>query len=347
MAIDYAELTPERLDDLQRLLLPFWQRQWDKSFADAFFRWRFVERPDWDGILAYDGARPVGFIDSFFRPYQIGESLVRVRQTSDWFSDPGYRPVGVMLMRKVMQQPEPILVVGGSETTHQILPRLRWTSLPDLAHYALPTGSGAAIKGLSELFGLSSLRLPGPMVRALSLPLVRRRRVKPPQGTAEVSCLPAGGPLPQIVPHDGSSVLLSVLEQAEADWLGKAPEGVGEYVWLVFSLDGRPVGLSLSRLYRRDAMTVARLLHLQADVPSVELYAWMTDETARHLAKQGAQWVAGRFGCPQIDQALTGLGFHKRQPCLAFWWHQGQEPPPPPHNLSWICGDEALLPHPN
>ena len=347
MAIDYAELTPERLEDLERLLLPFWGRAWDRSFAAAFFRWRFIERPDWDAILAYEGTRPIGFIDSFFRRCRIGDSLVRIRQTSDWFCDPGFRPVGVMLMRKVMQRPEPILVVGGSDTTHQVLPRLRWTSLPDLAHYALPTGSGAAIKGLCELFGFPSSRLPRPLVRALSVPLRRRRRANPPAGEAEVSCLAADGPLPRIVPQADGSTLLSVLDQAEAEWLGRAPDSMGSYFWLVFSLDGRPVGLSLSRLYDLGPLTVGRLLHLQAEVPSVALYAWMSDETSRHLAKRGAQWVAGRFGCPQIDEALTGLGFRKRQPCRAFWWHQGQQPPPVPHNLTWICGDEALLPHPD
>lgn len=347
MAIEYAELTPERLEDLERLLIPFWRREWDKPFTDAFFRWRFLERPDWEAILAYDGTRPVGFIDSFLRPCQIGDQLVRTRQTSDWYSDPDYRPVGVMLMRKVMQQPEPVLVVGGSDATHQLLPRLRWTSLPDLTHYLLPTGSGAIIKGLSDLFRFPSSALPGPLVRALSLPLLGRRRAKPPAGRAEVVHLTDDQPLPRIVPQAGSTTLLSVLDQGEVEWLRKAPDGMGDYCWLVFSLDGRPVGLSLSRLYNMGALTVGRLLHLQAETPSVALYAWMSSETSRHLTKHGAQWVAGRFGCPQIDEALTSLGFRRRQPCLAFWWHQGQDPPPAPYNLSWVCGDEALLPHPD
>ena len=45
MAIEYADLTPERLDDLKDLLLPYWQRAWRAAATDAFFRWRFLERP--------------------------------------------------------------------------------------------------------------------------------------------------------------------------------------------------------------------------------------------------------------------------------------------------------------
>lgn len=347
MAIDYAALTPERLEDLERLLLPFWRRTWDKTFADAFFRWRFVERPDWDAILAYDGTRAVGFVDSFFRPCRLRGTLVRVRQTSDWFCDPGYRPVGVMLMRKVMQQPEPILVVGGSDATHRILPRLQWTSLPDLMHYALPTGSGAIIKGVSEFLRIPVSALPRSLVRTFCLPLLRSHRAKPPAGKAEVACLTAADAVPRIVPSAGGSALLSVLDQEEVAWLRQAPEGMGAYFWLVFSLDGQPVGFSLSRLYDLGPLTVGRLLHLQVASPSVALYAWMSSETSLFLAKRGAQWVAARFGDPLVDEALTGLGFRRRQPCPAFWWHEGRQPPPAPHHLTWVCGDEAQLPHPD
>lgn len=347
MAITYIKLTPDRLEDVERLLLPYWQRRWDKPVADAFFRWRFLERADWEAILAYDGARLVGFLDNFFRPCRIGDALLRTRQTADWFCDPGHRPVGVMLMRKIMEQPEPVLVVGGTDATHQLLPRLRWQSLPDLTDYALPTGGGAAIKRLSELFHFRLAAVPGPLGRALSLPMGGRRRAAPPPGAAEVTCLDADEPLPEIVPRAGTHGLSSLLDQSEADWLRLAPDAMGRYVWLVFSLDGRPAGFSLSRLYRAGPLQAARLLHLQAQVPAVALYAWMSAETARYLAQQGAQWVAARFGCPLVDQALAGLGFRRRHACKAFWWHRGEAPPPLPYHLTWVCGDEAVLPYPD
>ena len=62
-----------------------------------------------------------------------------VRETCDWFCLPEYRAfgVGLHLMRRMMAKPEPILVIGGTTYTRDLLPRLKWTRLPDVGNYLL------------------------------------------------------------------------------------------------------------------------------------------------------------------------------------------------------------------
>lgn len=347
MAVEYTKLTAGNIADLQRLLLPHWQRHWDESFAEAYFCWRFLDREDWEATLAYDGGQPVAFLDSFFRQCRISDTLVRTRQTADWFNSPNTGLVGLMMMRRVMEQPEPILVVGGTAPTHQLLPRLGWKELPALDDYVLPTGLGAAVMAFCKLAHFPADLIPRQLANIFSAPIIGRERAEAPAGPARIDRLGPDEALPPIIPARGSNSLVSVLGQAEVEWLRKAPDACGEYIWLVFSLDGKPAGFSLSALRQRGPFQMARLLHLQAQTPSSQMYRWMSAETAHHLAKCGAQFVTGSFSCPLVGEALRSIGFHRRKTTRAFWWHQGQEPPPLPYHLTLACGDEAILGHPD
>lgn len=347
MPIEYTRLAEEHLEDLQGMLLPFWERRWDRSTADRFFRWRFLERSDGEGLIAYDRGRPVGFVDSFVRPYRTPRGTLQVHEPAEWYSDPAYRPLlGMKLTRRLMERPEPALTVGGNRNTASLLPRLGHQELPELVTYALPTGGGAMVKGLSKSLGFPMSAVPRLLARPLSGRLPNVRRVPPGNGSSRVRPIPNGEPVPRLGPRDGSYGIAPILGGQDCRWFRRAPDSVGSFVWLAFERAGETTGVSFSRLYREGPFTAARLLHLDAVDPSVPTYEMMVRETVRELMVRKPQWIGARFSCPMSREALEKVGFRRVGHCRAFWWHQHEPPPDGPLHLSWASADEPLLPYP-
>jgi hypothetical protein len=287
----------------------------------------------------------VAFLDSFIRPCRVGAQVVSVRQTANWFCHPDYRPVvGIKLMRMMMDKPEPMLIVGGNDNSWNVLPRLRWHALPTVPQYVLPIGPGVVFKGLSHLLDFPVSAIPSALGRVISFRVFGRRRGTTPNGSGSVMRLRGAEAIPEIVPPPDGCALSAVLGQEEVDWLDKAPDAMGDFVWLVFSVDGSPVGLSLSRLYEDRPFRAAKLLHLQVTDPSAAGYTWIIEETVHYLAERGAQWIAARFGNPLIVQVLEKMGFkNRRVDAPAFWWNHGQEPPDGPYHLTSVCGNESVI----
>lgn len=346
-AIQYAPLTAERLDDAKALLLPFWKRSWEPGLAERIFRWRFLERPDWEATLAYDGDRPVGFVDSFFTPYLTEAGVVRVRETADWFCHPDYRPlVGIRLLRGIMTKPEPIVVVGGRDTARQIVSRMGWSVLPELGRYVLPTGTGAMVKGLSKRFRFPLSSVPRAVARGLSIrtALAPGAGHRPLEGT--VALVEDGMALPWIQPAPDAYGLSSLLAPERFEWLRRAPPELGRFFCLAFDTGEGGRGLALGRTYEDGPFRAGRILHLTATAPTLEAYAWMIGQTARFLVGEGAQWITARFSCSTARDALEAVGFRYTGPCQAFWWHPEAPTPEGPIDLGWATGDEGVLPYP-
>jgi len=346
-SIEYTPLTPDRLPDLEALLLPVWGRRWAPGVAEDIFRWRFLERREGEAVMAYRGRAPVALLDSFVRPYRTPAGIVRVREPADWFCAPDHRPlVSVQLMRRLFEKPEPVLVVGGNAGTRQILPRLGFHELPALATYVFPLGTGVVAKALSKRFGLSMTHLPAPVARALSVRLRATGGLPAPPPEVRVRRIEAPGPLPEVAAADGTHTFAQLLQQGEFDWLSKAPPSMGEFVWLAFETDDGVRGVSLSRIYQEGAFRAARLLHLESTLPSASSYAGMTGETVRLLARSGAQWIGARFSSPLACMALERVGFRRVSHCRAFWWDRARKVPEAPMHLGWATNDEGLLPYP-
>jgi len=347
MAIKIEPLTADRLEDLQELLLPFWQRNWEKSFADQMFRWRFLERPDWEANIAYDNGKPVAFLDSFFRRRLVGPRLVRVRETADWYSVAAYRPLlGVMLMRQMMAADEPMLVVGGNENTQRLLPKLGWQQLAPLARYVRPLRLGAGIKELSRRLHFPLSAFPASLAEAFSLRVATMHGAEP-MGDLSVIELQPEDMLPEIKPSSASSQLCTLLTAEEATWLHKAPKEMGELVVLAFSVDGVPAAISLSRLHWERPFRTANLLHLQAVADTPELYSWVITETSRRLADRGAHWVTTRFNSPVAQYSCERAGFRKMPASInSYWYDRNQSLADQALHLTWVCGDESLHPLP-
>ena len=338
MSITIVPLRDADHASVRQLLGQFWERDWTDQVMENYFAWRYGRRGSGETLVACDKGRSVGILDSFIRPYWIAGRRELVRETCDWFCLPEYQPLGVglHLMRRMMAEPEPILLIGGSKATLDLVPRLKWTRLPNAERYVLPVSTKTAASFLAHRLGRHGVAL----ARVIpDLRLVRRiGRAPAPSASAEVRCRALGtavGELAGMVPHD----FAPWLDTSILDWLASAPEVAGEFVVLSFFNDGKPVGVSVSRLQIRALGCEAQLVHLHAS--RLALIDWIVGETTQHLIDRGAGAVVCIATCPAMNRALRALGFVRRPPVPAYWWHT-KPPLSGVLNLSLLRADDAL-----
>jgi hypothetical protein len=196
-----SEVDPAQVREL--LVRLSWKRDWSEELAERYVAWRYGERADGDTLVACDRGRCVGILDSFIRPYRIADRQEIVRETCDWFCLPEYRALGVglHLMRRMMAKPEPILVIGGTDVTQNLLPRLKWTQLPDVGNFIL----GVSARTVAGLVAHSRWQAGVRLARVVpDIPLVRRLPyVAPPSANSQVRVRVSGeaGPIPKTAPY--------------------------------------------------------------------------------------------------------------------------------------------------
>ena len=346
MAISFSPLTAETLPAVQQLLLPFWERDWAPEFSDRLFRWRFLGRQDGESILAMDGERCVAMIDSWCRQYMINGERVDVRELGDWYSLPEVRGVGLQPMWMMMKKPQPILSIGGTSATQALLPRLGWKPLPQVVNYTLALSSGVIAQRPLNRLGLPGKTTFIKLAHKLSFPVRRVHRQPAPAGNATVSEYDASAAAPLVRPPADAYALASLMGQKELDWLYSAPEEMGEFVSLVFSVEDEPVGLSVSRLYKLEHVDEAAILQIQSSTVSADMYKWMVSETAALLADRGARSIRCKTSCPNVAEALSSVGFRQRAANQTVWWSRDQEAPQGNILLSMFRADDGILPYP-
>ncbi len=347
MAIRIERLTVEHLAAVRRLRQSQSTKAWPKELSDEFFRWRYLGREQYETLLAMDGNHCVAMLDSSFHAYRFGDSIIRIREPSEWLCLPAYRPqgLGLRLMRTFMKEPEPMFAMVGTWMTQDILPLMGWQKLPDTINYSLPLTSGALADSLLGLLRMPVGKLRTRLAHTISLPIWHRRS-NAPSGDSLVSEHRSGDSLPLVEPsRDYALACLS--SSWEPAWLDKAPADMGKFIWLVGYSGGVPVGLTISRLFRRNGVAEAILLHVQASHRSPALYGWLVAESARLLARRGAAKVVCRASCPTFSNALKSLGFVERSRTPAFWWNRGGTELAGPLHLTMWRADECIRPYPS
>ena len=223
----------------------------------------FDARGEGETLVAADGGRCIGILDSFFRPYWIAGQQQIVRETCDWFCLPEYRALGVglHLMRRMMAKPQPIVVIGGTEFTQNLLPRLKWARLPDVGNRTL----GVSARTLSGL--IVHKRWQGGIALARAVPnirLVRRPgRLAPPSANSHVRARSPGDAeaLPGIAPYD----VAPALDAKVLNWFAGAPAELGQFLSLKFFSDEELVGVTISRVHElANFGTVSQIVHVHA-----------------------------------------------------------------------------------
>jgi hypothetical protein len=320
-----------------------WHRNWSEELANKILPWRYCELEGGEVMLAYDGGRPVGMIASYLRPYLVRDKVMLIREASDWICLPEYRHlgVGVLLMSNLMDEKEPLLAIGGSETAHAVLSALGWRRLPDVRIYTLPLSIKFPLSEASRFLGLpksgrGAVRLFEK--RWPRLPRLRRKRHLARAWHHSV--------VPQTLPHTRFYELMPLIRDHEMEWLLAAPKEMGTFFFLAFSEDNGPAGFSIGHLYSHDGLKYAKLIHIQTEDPSVEVYGGILEGTIQYCYEQGADVAQLRAFCPILSQALKDCGFMRPVPASVHWWAKDGVSPGSNLHLTFLRGDDGVLPYP-
>ncbi|MGG5817774.1 hypothetical protein [Falsiroseomonas sp. HW251] len=325
----------------ERLLIEAWGQTWSADYAVDLIRWRYYERAalgqTW---VAIDGTSCVAILDSYLRPYLLNGSRVLVREPCDWFCLPEYRPrgVGVLLMKRLMDCDEPMLSIGGTPPTLAILPRLRWTRLPEVTKLVLPLRV--------RDFAATALRKWWPAQEPLArlvpgkIPYRWPKRPIRPHEAAHVVEWTPGTPLPVL--RGAQDGLVELIEQADADWIAGMPRWLAQAVGLVFFLGEEPVGFTLSQIEPSAAGLDACLVHVQLSDHAQPLVNWIIAETASNLAARGVGIIRCLASSPSKIAALEMAGFFRTTPRPSYWWQRDREPAPTQLDAGYLRADDAV-----
>ena len=332
-----SEVDPAQVRDL--LVRMSWKRDWSEELAQSYFSWRYGSRPSGESLVACDHGRCIGILDSFIRPYWIVGRQEVVRETCDWFCLPDYRALGVglHLMRRMMAKPESILVIGGTDYTQNLLPRLKWARLPDVGNFVL----GISARTVAGLIAHSKWQNGTKIARLIpNIPLARRPpRLAAPSADSQSRVRVVGEA--EEMPNSAPYAVAPVLDTQFLDWLAGAPAVLGKFLVLKFFCDGEPVGISISRLKELPSFGyTSQIVHLQAT--KFEAIKWMASETLHHLIDRGAGAIVCRASCPSTASALSALGFWQRKPSPAYWWPAAKLSPASAFHLTTLQADDAL-----
>lgn len=343
MPLRLTQLDETNRSAFEALLVHAWQQTWDPDLARELIGWRYYGRHHLAGRtwLICNGGQCVAMLDSFVRPYLLDGRRIDVREGADWYCLPKYRPLGlgVKLMREFMACPEPGISIGGSDATLSILPRLGWKKLPDVQRYVLPIRA----RGLAGTWLRN--RWPAAEVHAKAIPnwipLSRPPRpVAPPAGVGRVvEWRPGTRALLPVPQREG---LVQLLDQADLDWLSRTPAGVAKPLALVFLLDDRPVGFSVSQIEPAISGFDGCIVHLQIGHPDQAVADWVVAETASRLAARGVGIIRCLASGAEKIVALRKAGFALRESLPAYWWPKADRPTPAASDAGYLRADDAL-----
>lgn len=321
------------------LVRHFWKRDWSEELAKSYFSWRYGARNNGEALVAVHKGRCVAILDSFIRPYWIDGRRELVRETCDWFCLPEYRTfgVGLHLMRRMMAKPEPILVIGGSDQTQDLLPRFKWAPLRTVDNFGLPVSARTVARLAAHK------RWPRATKLARFVPDIRLRRqirqLPPPSSDSHtrIRMLGEAEELQNVAPY----AVAPALDTNVLDWFASAPPVIGRFLQLSFFSKGQLVGFSISRLEELpDFGIVSRIVHVQA--ARFDLIDWMVSATVQQLLEQDAGVVLCRASCPITGRALSALGFWRLKRIPVHWWSTSLRPPDGLLHLSALQADDAL-----
>ena len=347
MPLVYTELDANNVHTVVPLLLPFLERDWSKQYSDEVLDWRFLKQHRAETMLALNDDRCVAMINSWIRPYAIGGERIDARETDLWISAPEYRPLASLrVLQALMEKPEPISCITNMDYINSILERMSWRQLPDVSHMVLPVRAGAFVKTLATRMQKDVAQLPGVVNAPFRLKIRGPKEQSAPASVTEISEITRAEDVPTIMPPDGAYASASLATRHDFEWYASAPKEFGEFVWLLFKVDGEPIALSISRIYEDGSFIGSKILQVQASTNDPAMYAWIFGQTSVELAGRGAHWIDARFSCPKMVEALQKVGFMKGQISNVFWY-DGKLPELKGHNLvSCLFRGDGIAPYP-
>lgn len=342
MATEIVELTPALLPALRR----FADKVWTRPTSDAFCRWRYQALPLHRAWLAMRDGEVLAMESAFERPYRIGDAIEPVLEVFDWYCLPELRNsgLGIRVMQRLMKE-RACLLVGGSEDTRGLLPRLKWQIVANAKRYVLPLG----VERLAAALRKRVAALPAPLARAGARALLAR---------------PGQRPRPRAVPRSGRAIAVaSIGDEIQAlyrgpiayaalplwppelmRWLLDAHPSAGHFVPLYFAEGERLRGWTLTRIYETSEGCGAELVECFAPDPSDDLYTWMVSETAVRTAAFGPGLLGASTPCAHLQAALARNRFVESSANPVQLWRPGHPPLVGPVLIGANSGDSSLVP---
>jgi hypothetical protein len=226
---------------------------------------------------------------------------------------------------------EPILVVGGSAATLQLLPKLRFAAAPPARHYVLPiTTRGLAANMLRQLWWRSEeLAKYAPKFR---LGLSRLHR----PDNLDVQLMKADTELRVPCSQQG---LVQIVERNHWQWLLNMPGDLAVPIGLTFHMNGQPAGHSISQLEPSATGFDGRILHMQWRDQAIA--AWVVRETVETLASCGAGFIRCRVSTAEKFAAVEAAGFRFSRVAPTHWFSR-HIPCPEVVDAGYLRADDAL-----
>ena len=293
----------------------------------------------------------VAMVWFFVRSYQMGHQRREILELMDWATLPEVRGLGlgIRLLRTKMDQPEPILNVGGSADTHKYLPQLGWKPLGSVPQFLLPLQASPGLLYLKERANLN-LTFLSPALDAIY------------RYTAGIWFKPAAGLVdPEIRVEQVSAPgdeLLHLYAEEKGDrttplphvqnlrWLMKAPAAMGRYSLLYFRTGIKLRGWSLSRVCATRLGKVGQIIDFYAPPSEESILPTVVGGTVRALAAHAPGSICVGATLPSYQAAFRRNHFIHRSNWPIFYWSPDATGPTEPIVLSNQTSDLSLLPYP-
>jgi len=341
VAIEIVPLAPEHLDAVAAFSAATFQR----PRSAAYLRWRYLEPSFQHAYLALRDGRCVATLTAFRRPYAAGGDQLPICDSFDWYCLPELRNsgLGVRLMQRMMKDPDPVIVTGGTQDTRELLPRMGFRSLDEVQRFSLPLRAARAAEALARR-GIP--RALGRAGFAVARPWMAARRRAAPRGGSAIPVASVGEEALAIDPRPQGRGSMPLWTPEYLRWLGSGFPGMGHYLPLYFAVGEALVGWALLRLYVGAEGCEAALLDVRARAATEDLYTWMVSEAAVRAAGLGAGFLSAGSSCPLVVTALRRNRFLAAgtQPIHFFGGERKGLPEPIVFGANW--GDQPLVPYP-
>ncbi len=339
MPTEIVAFAPEHLEAVRRFSAAAWRR----PRSDAYLRWRYLEPRFHRAYLALRDGRCLAWMTALHRPYRAGDEIVLVADSFDWYCLPELRNsgLGVRVMQRMLRDPEPVIVTGGTPDTRDLLPRMGFRSLDIVRRFVLPLGSDRMAEALVRRGIPRGLGAPAfAAVRRWFRP--RRRAL--PRGGRVVATASVGDEALAIDPRPGGSGTAPIWTQEFLRWLTAGFPGMGHFIPLYFAVGDSLVGWALLRIFATASGTEATLLDVRAREP--DLYTWMISEAALRAAGFGPGFLSAGTTCAAVEQALRRNRFRPSGTAPIHFGSSQRKGLPEPIVFGNHWGDEPLVPYP-
>jgi hypothetical protein len=338
---EIVAFAPELLPAVRR----FAEKTWERPRTEVFYRWRYLDPPFLRGFLAMRDGECLAMEFAICRPWRVGDEEVDLLEVFDWYCLPELRNsgLGVRVMQRLMREKEPLMLLGGSEDTRALLPRLGWRDVALGRRFVLALGGDRVLAALESRFRLP--RPAGRLALGMARPWLRpRRRRAPPDGRV-VAVAGAGDEIADLYRGRAGYGTFPLWSDAQLRWLVAGFAGAGHFVPLYFARGETLVGFALLRVYPTGGGADGELVELFAPAPDASLYTWMISEVSLRAAGFGVGVLGANTTCPTIATALRHNRFLELGSYPMWLWSEGRRDLPGPILVGSNTGDTPFAPY--